>query len=301
LAAQAYGFLTAQNESLTYIENKYPELQIEVKKAKLSFSTIFGHAEQGLSSYLEEFLGPANFTTFKDRSINQLFLDQYPNLVTKEIAKDFISEVEQRAKGQMPSPILETICAFNFKDNPVKEFSIGLNRKFNSKEHPKSNDVDLSISLPISWKMVEGERPHVLHKFISDYGFGSEMIILLIFDEKIPNFDKLSKEDIDAIYTEENFKRSVPSGATFISFTKSKIDNITAGITEMEMVYTEVEVPMKQRILQYSFFCDGKSCIIQFMVKSNNINEDLSVNMAKVKTLFKLIANSVVVNSQWKK
>jgi hypothetical protein len=301
LASLAYGYLTAQNESLSYIENKFPELQIEVMKARLSFSTVFGRAEKRLSTYLKEYLGTTNFNTVKDCTLNQQLLDKYSNLVTQEIAKDFIFEVEQRAKGQIPSPILETICAFNFKNNPVEEFSMGLIKKFNTKEHVKANGVDLTISLPISWKMVEGERPHVLHKFISDFGFGSEIVLLLIFDEKIPNLDKLSKEDLDAIYTEENFKKSIPSGARFISFTKSKIDNITTGIVELEMEFSENEFPMKQRVIQHSFFCDGKTILIQFSVNSTEINEDLTVKLANWQNLFKLIANSVVVNSQWKK
>ena len=294
VASGAFGFLSAQKDRLTYIENQFPSLQLDVIKSRISFDIAFGKAEEEISKYLKEFMGAANFKILKDSSIKLNLVDNQSEILTTEIAKEYIWLVEKRAEGNITSPCLETLCAFNFKDSPAEEYIFGFTRTFTTKDHPKAKNTDWSISVPISWEMEEGSGPSVMKKFTSDLGYGEELILLMVRD--LPNAETLSKADIEELYTESNFKMFMPKGATFISFSKSTFDSIPGGIVEMEEVMGPVHSQRKMRILQYSFIHKYKTHVIQCSVSSNNITEDLSGKMAQFKPLFKKIAHSVVVD-----
>jgi hypothetical protein len=296
VASIAFGFLSAQKNHLTYIENQFPSLQLDVIKARISFDVAFGKAEEEISEYLEEVMGTSNFKIFKDTSLMLNLATNQSEIITPEIAKEFLWLVEKRAGGNIPSPILETLCAFNFKDFPEHEFIFGFTSRFNTKDHPKAKNTHWSISVPISWSKEEGSSPNVINKFTSDLGYGEELVLLMVRD--LPNAKNLSKAEIESIYTESNFRMTMPKGATFISFSKSTFDSIPGGIVEMEEVLGSLDSQRKMRILQYSFIHKNKTHVIQCSVSSKNITEDLSVKMARFKPIFKKIANSVVVNEQ---
>ena len=294
VASNAFGYLSAQKDRLTFIENQFPSLKLDVITARISFDIAFGRAEEEISKYLEDFMGSANFKILKDSSFKLNLVADQSEILTTDIAKEYLWLVEKSAEGNIPSPYLETLCAFNFKDSPAEEYIFGFTRTFTTKDHPKAKNTDWSISVPISWEMEEASGPSVIKKFTSDLGYGEELILLMVRD--LPNAETLSKADIEELYTESNFKMFMPKGATFISFSKSTFDSIPGGIVEMEEVMGPVHSQRKMRILQYSFIHKYKTHVIQCSVSSKNITEDLSGKMAQFKPLFKKIANSVVVN-----
>lgn len=294
VASSAFGYLSAQKDRLTYIENQFPSLKLDVIKARISFDMAFGRAEEEILKYLEDFMGTSNFNILKDSSFQLNSLLNQSEMLTIDIAKEYLWMVEKSAEGNIPSPYLETLCAFNFKNSPAEEYNFGFTRTFTSKDHPKSKNTNWSISVPISWEMEEGSSPGVMKKFTSDLGYGEELILLMVRD--LTNVESLSKADIEDLYTESNFKMTMPMGATFISFSKSTFDSKPGGIVEMEEVMGPVHAQRKMRILQYSFIHNYKTHVIQCSVSSKDIAEDLSSKMNRMKPLFQKVANSVVVN-----
>lgn len=69
-----------------------------------------------------------------------------------------------------PSFANENILS-NYIDNGVKYFSKG---------HPKSFDLNIEIKYPNNWTAQEGLRPHIVQKFVSENGKGTETCVLLI-------------------------------------------------------------------------------------------------------------------------
>jgi hypothetical protein len=299
LASGAYGFLIAQHEGLMLIEKKFPTLQNDVITARLGLDIAFGKAEEEITRYLQEYMGPGNFKIFRDSIISLSKTSNDPELITIEIAKEFLKVVESRNNGSIPSPYLETLLAFNYKDSPANEYIFGYTKDFSTLGHPKAKNTDWKITVPISWKKEEGSRPNVIQKFTSDMGFGGEIVLLMVKDLEMP-LTGFTKSDIEAMYTEENFRQTLPENAQFVSFSKITIDNIPGGLIEMDQVYKSLDFPIKLRLKQYSFIYKNKTYVIQCSVSSKNLDEDLSSKMSEFSFLFKMMVNSVVVNEQYK-
>jgi hypothetical protein len=299
LASGAYGFLMAQQEGLSLIEKKFPNLQNDVIRARLGFDIAFGKAEEEITRYLQEYMGPENFKMFRDSTLSLSKTINNPEQITPEIAKEFLKLVESRINGIIPSPYLETLLAFNYKDSPANEYIFGFTNEFSTLGHPKAKNTDWKINVPISWKKEEGSRPNVIQKFSSDMGFGGELVLLMVKDLEMP-LTGFTKSDIEAMYTEENFRQTLPEDAQFVSFSKITIDNIPGGVIEMDQVYKSPDFPRKLRLKQYSFIYKNKTYVIQCSVSSKNLDEDLSSKMSEFSFLFKMMVNSVVVNEQYK-
>ena len=65
--------------------------------------------------------------------------------ISQDIAVQFLDEVESRAKGKIPSPILETLLNYQFKERPANEFARGFKRIYRTKGHRKAKGLDLQI------------------------------------------------------------------------------------------------------------------------------------------------------------
>lgn len=299
LASGAYGFLIAQHEGLMLIEKKFPALQNDVITARLGLDIAFGKAEEEITRYLQEYMGPENFKLFKDSTISLSKTINDPELITIEMAKEFLKLVESRINGIIPSPYLETLLAFNYRDSPAHEYIFGFTKEFSTLGHPKAKNTDWKITVPISWKKEEGSRPNVIQKFSSDMGFGGELVLLMVKDLEMP-LTGFTKSDIEAMYTEENFRQTLPEDAHFVSFSKVTIDNIPGGVIEMDQFNKSLDFPIKLRLKQYSFIYKNKTYVIQCSVSSKNLDEDLTSKMSEFSFLFKMMVNSVVVNEQYK-
>jgi hypothetical protein len=154
--------------------------------------------------------------------------------------------------------------------------------------------------VPKSWKAEESDRPNIIQKFISDYGSGDQMIMLIIKDMSLPDGYVVTKEELNDFFTEIEMKKMIPDGGKFISFTKMTLDNNIGGMIEFEQTAERLDFKVKIRMVQFMFIKDNKMYILQGTVSSGKIETDLSLEMKKYLPLYKLVANTIVVNGQYK-
>jgi hypothetical protein len=297
--SEAYGYISGQEASLNFIKKLFPHLEINILKADLAFNLTFGKAKPGMKNYLIGFFGQSEFIDFENKLTSEIDKMIGQQVYTEDTALSFISEVESRAKGNIASPVLETLLSFQYADKPEEEFTSGFTHNFKTKGHPKSKNTDWQIKVPKSWKAAEGERPNIIQKFTSDYGSGSQIIMLMVNDLELPKGYKLSKAELNDFFTEEQMKNIVPENGQFISFKKMTIDNHIGGMIEIEQIVERLDTKMKMRMVQFMFIRDNKMYTLQSLVGSEELDADLSVSMKKYMTLFKLVANSIVVNEQY--
>ena len=220
--------------------------------------------------------------------------------ISMEIAAGFINDVEKRALGNgLSTPILETLLFFQFEEKPELEFMQGFTQTFKTKGHPKAKGSDWQIKVPISWKVIEADRPNIIKKFISDYGSGEESIMIMTQDLELPKDYKVSKEEINELFSEKEVIKMTPKGAKFISFNKVTIDNYSGGVMEVELKQTNEDDKsvISIRMVQYMFIANGKMYLLQGTV---NDDKDLASKMKKFTPLFKMVAKSIVENEQYK-
>jgi hypothetical protein len=298
--SEAYGYLIAQENTLALIKKDFPQFEMNILKAQLTFNSTFGKSKQGMKNYLNEYLGQNEFKAYDEKitaEIQKLLVNQ---IFTTETATNFISEVESRAKGNISSTVLETLLSFQYWDIPQAELLDGFTNTFKTKGHSKSKNTDWQIKVPKSWKAEESDRPNIIQKFISDYGSGDQMIMLIIKDMSLPDGYVVTKEELNDFFTEIEMKKMIPDGGKFISFTKMTLDNNIGGMIEFEQTAERLDFKVKIRMVQFIFIKDNKIYILQGTVSSGKIETDLSLEMKKYLPLYKLVANTIVVNGQYK-
>jgi hypothetical protein len=298
--SEAYGYIIGQEYTLNLIKKEFPKYELQILHAAMSFNSSFGKSIIEIKKYLTEYLGQIEFNIYNDK-LTTAMKDMLGNQTfSEEDVTNYISEIENRAKGNIASTVLETILSFQFLDRPQDELTTGFTSTFKTKGHPKAKNTDWQIKVPKSWKAEEADRPNIIQKFISDFGSGNNTIMILVKDMPLADGHKLTNEELNEIFTEKEMKSTVPEGGKFISFTKMIFDNYIGGMIECEQSTERLDYKINIRMVQFTFIKDDKMYILQGVIGSINEKKDLSKEMKKYLPLYKLVANSIVVNDQYK-
>lgn len=296
----AYGYLIGQEYSINIIKSKFPNLAINATLAKTKFDATFEGAKNKIKDYLTIHMGDSLFKVFFDTVLLEAKKITSQIELTEEIAIASIEEINNRATGQIPSPTLETLLYFKYLDKPENEFTDGYTQLFKTKGHIKSKGTDWQIKVPLSWKAQEGERPNIIQKFISDYGDGKQSISLIVKDLNLPKGYIPTKKDLSEMFTEKGMKEMVDEDSKFISSTKMTFDSNIGGMLEIEKVISRLDLKAKIRMARFIFINNGKMYFLNGTIITDNLNEDLSIQMKKILPLYKLVANSIIINDQYK-
>ena len=144
---KTHGFIRGQSISLNHISNEYPTLSLHAKKAELEFNGTFGVAENKIKNLLKEMLEDEypEYIAKMDKEIrSSINLQQ----INREIAAQFLDEVEARARGTIPSPMLETLLHYQFEKRPSEELIRGFRATYQTNGHPKAKGINIQIEYP---------------------------------------------------------------------------------------------------------------------------------------------------------
>jgi hypothetical protein len=78
------------------------------------------------------------------------------------------------------------------------------------------------------------------------------------------------------------------------------LDSNIGGMLQVEQIVSRLDYKFKIRVVQFMFIRGFKIYMLMATVSSSNIEDDLVVKMEKYMPLFRLVANSIVVNDQYK-
>ena len=126
----------------------------------------------------------------------------------------------------------------------------------------------------------------------------SEMII--VKDMALSKGYKISDKEISELFTEKEMRSIVPATGTFFSFTKMTFDNNKGGMLEFEQTIEQLDQTVFIRMVQFIFVKGTKMYVLQGSVGSLDKEVNLALEMRVVLPLYKLIANSIVINDQYK-
>lgn len=296
--SQAYGFYVGQNYSLDLIKYKYPSLEPQIKIARLKFQNSFENSLLTIDSILST--EDNEWEKIKNKLTDQVKSSVNINNYSKDQLIDFILLVEKRAKGEIPIPIIGTLLTFNPKylNNPILEFTDGFKFRFSSKGNEKAKGINFHLYLPQSWLAKEGKRPNIVQKFVSQNGHGLAMIMVLVLT--IPDVDNVTEAEIKELAQSEEIKDMLPKGSQFINGGFIKIDNLPGIYQEYKFLQTQIDNEVLMHTINYNVYYKNKMISIQGSVGSTKNDENNTDSVfLKYKELFKLIAGSLVVQSQW--
>jgi hypothetical protein len=299
--SKTLGFCMGQRFTLERIKKTFPDLALSAQKAILEFKASFGAAEENVKNALQDILKKrySEYTIQMKKQMGTILSSQQLN---RQDAVEFISEVESRAKGQIPSPVLETLLAYRFIDNPSEEILRGHTRVFRTKDHPKAKGCDIQIAYPASWRAKEGERPNIIQKFISQNGHGLEVVMLMVKDLPIP----ISQKELDELFSEKDFSEKqlsemMPEGAKFISTKPIVLDNHKGIMLIFDQTLKRIDITTKMRGVHFITISKNKMIFLQCMVSTPSGKEtELQERFTRFEPLFKLIANGFILQNQYK-
>jgi hypothetical protein len=185
--------------------------------------------------------------------------------------------------------------------NPVAEMSQDFKRTFRTKDHSKAKGVDFQISYPMSWTAQEGIRPNIIQKMQSDNGFGAGGITLMVKD--IPLFEgrKLTSKEKALMFAPNNIKNLVADDVVFVSAKPVVLDAQKGAMLVFDQVLERVDNKMKIRTVQFVTSYEDKIIMINCTI---SVNEEsfakLDEKHKRLEPLFKSVANSFVIQSQYK-
>ncbi|MBN8716752.1 MAG: hypothetical protein J0H95_07225 [Xanthomonadales bacterium] len=167
---------------------------------------------------------------------------------------------------------------------------------FKTDGHGKSNGINLTIKYPSDWTRKEGERPHIVQKFLSpDH---QAYVMVVIQDLGIPAGTPITQEELEATLDPSQLKDMVPSGMQFIGAQKTKIETLPAGILEYQTTQQRAGLSIDQQVWALIFIYKTSMVQIQCGVGGQS-GINTTELMGRYKPLCIQIANTIVLPDKW--
>lgn len=313
---RSFGFTMGQQLTLNKIKSEYPTLSLQIKNAELEFNNTFGVAEKNIK-----------------RKLKGILKDKYPDFIaamreqnntlnsqrtTQELAQKFIEEVNLRATGKIPSPVLKTLLTYQFNENPVNEFSRGFKNVYRTKAHPKANGLDFQIEYPKSWSKQEGKRPNIIQLFSSKNGRGPAMAMIVALDILKESQSELTPQEIKSLMTLEGSEELASTafsessliemangmGMTNVLIINTRrivIDRWPGAVIEFTSDQQRLDVSMSMYSKMYIAIYKNYMIFLHCQIGElpNLTDNELKNEISKFEPLFRLMANSLVIQSQY--
>lgn len=184
----------------------------------------------------------------------------------------------------------------------VNSFVDGKWTKFSTLNHKKANGLVITLCYPVGWVSKEGEKPHIVQKFVSDGGKGSETAMILIKEmPPLPADVKPTEEDLKEFFSEDALKTMAPTGAKIFVAKQTKIEGLIGGTVEYSANGERLGVTIEQRSIMYCFIYDNKFVSVSFTVSGlPNAKTTAEDHMKEFRPLFLAMANKISLSDRWK-
>ena len=300
-----YGFYLGQSFSLDAIEEKFPDISAQTRIAKLQFDARFSSSITNMDAVLTRKNG--EWSKAKTNLREKIAATLGGQTLNPDSAKEFVETVTKRAKGEIPSPVIETLLTFqpSYIAKPASEFLDGFEARFTSDGSGKSKGVRFHLDYPRSWSSADGNRPNIVRKLVSQNGRGFEMIMVVVKSLSLPPGQKLTDKDIEEMVAEvatpKELKEMLPDGASFVSGGPLRLDGRPGFYQKYSLKQQRLDFTFSSIAVSYTVYYQTSIIQIQCQVSSEAKEEQsLEQRFERFEPLFKLVANSFVIQSQWK-
>lgn len=166
--ARAYGYYYSRELTAAHIQKYFPNLDYAVNSYNISFEQKFPDLKHKLSRHLNCFnLTKAQMIqSLKDnKEAYAQVIDNLPKTedAASALLRNFIVRLEQ--PNDFDRQVYSVFSDVVYSDHPEQELQLNNSCIYSTKGHPKSNDINLQITVPASWTQSEGKRPHVVQKW----------------------------------------------------------------------------------------------------------------------------------------
>ena len=299
---KAYGYFIGQDYSLTEISKKYPHLSREVFLAKKEFISSFKPSIDGMDSLMSKY-SKTEWNKIKNQLETTIYKSINIDQLTESQAVQFIAIVRQRAKGNIESPIIETLLLFknNYQEQPEREFIDGYKYKYITNGLGKAKNVPFSIEVPKTWAAEEASRPNIVQKFVSENGRGLEIILVLIKEIPIGINERITEQDVAEFLNPDDIKDFLPKKASYLSSGELTLENLPGFWVTFKVDMSRARNQIEMETIMYVVYYKNKMIQIQGQVMTSfNGEKAENKGLKKYEKLFDLVANSFVIPELYK-
>ncbi len=300
--SRTYGYYIGQTYTLDNIKKKYPNLQNEIFLIKNDFDLKYLKSIKDIEQFFTKNMSKKQWSDFQ-KMVKDGIKKQLNTNISYEESLEAIQVVKARIKGDIESPVIETLLMFNpnYQKNPIEELNDKFIQTYNSKDNPKAKGVDFSVKVPKSWKSQEANRPNIVRKFTSNNGYiiedtFIENIMILVYDLPI-EVKKLTSQDVTDVCND------IPENSVLRDCKEAILENLPAVVKRFKLNMKRLENSMNMEVVQYNVFYKNKMIIIQGQVGTMNekISEKtLLERFEKFKPVFNYVANSLMISNLYK-
>ena len=300
--SRTYGYYIGQTYTLDNIKKKYPNLQNEIFLIKNDFDLKYLKSIKDIEQFFTKNMSKKQWSDFQ-KMVKDGIKKQLNTNISYEESLEAIQVVKARIKGDIESPVIETLLMFNpnYQKNPIEELNDKFIQTYNSKDNPKAKGVDFSVKVPKSWKSQEANRPNIVRKFTSNNGYivedtFMENIMLGVYDLPI-EVKKLTSQDVTDVCND------IPENSVLRDCKEAILENLPAVVKRFKLNMKRLENSMNMEVVQYDVFYKNKMIIIQGQVGTMNekISEKtLLERFEKFKPVFNYVANSLMISNLYK-
>lgn len=300
---RAYGYYFGQELSIERLSNKFPQLRKRLLTAQLEFDLRFKPAFKTIDQVLTE----KNRPWVEDRANLQAEVSKQINVkqMTPDQAEAYAAEVEKRAKGEIPSPILETLLMFhpNYIKNPAEEYLAGFKREYRSDGSGKAVGVKIGIVYPMSWKEDESRRPNIVRKFVSEKGRGLDIVSIVILEAPSSPLQSLvTAKDLEEI-RQTRIWESVAVGAKTLDSGTVRLLGQPAIWGEYTYRANQAGIDMEVHGFDLMFIYENRLAGVAFHNATSPLdsNETAQQRFERYAPLFQLMISSIDIFNRYEK
>ncbi len=297
-AAQVYGFMYAQRMTLAAMQKQYPEYAPALKLQELQFDAAYGWPEANAEAIVKT-LGESAAQTMIDQYFKP-YEENWNRKFSDAEVKAFSSELEERISGKFSTPdIRQNMLWLQYGGRPSSEMVDGKTVQFNSATIPKANGIEVTFRTPASWHKAEGDRPHVVQKWISQNGSGDMAIILIVMTGE--DFKGITRDDVEQSYAQDQGKMFVPANASLLASSVVSIDSAPTVLFDTTMALTIAGKELSLRTRTYDIFAADSLISLQCSVTRPSAQKEVAEKrFPRVGELCEKVASTFTIPSQWK-
>ena len=300
--SRTYGYYIGQTYTLDNIKKKYPNLQNEIFLIKNDFDLKYLKSIKDIEQFFTKNMSKKQWSDLQ-KMVKDGIKKQLNTNISYEESLEAIQVVKARIKGDIESPVIETLLMFNpnYQKNPIEELNDKFIQTYNSKDNPKAKGVDFSVKVPKSWKSQEANRPNIVRKFTSNNGYiiedtFIENIMILVYDLPI-EVKKLTSQDVTDVCND------IPENSVLREYKATTLENLPVVVQRLKLNIKRLENSMNMEFIQYNIYFKNKVIMIQGQVGTMNekISEKtLLERFEKFKPVFNYVANSLMISNLYK-
>ena len=185
----------------------------------------------------------------------------------------------------------------------VQLFVSGEKAVFDSTGHEKAKGVRVKLFYPKTWKAIEGARPNIIQKLVSENGTGMAMVMLQTRALPPELNRQLTDDEKKELIGEDSLKELVPDGGKLVSYKLTKLEGEPCGMLETSMIAERAGFKIAMFNIFYVVPVKGAILIIQTGFGGNATDgvEALEARYREAKPILQLIAGSCIFPDKWEK